>query len=259
MTVRRALPLFLLGTMLIVVGCDQGNQNPDFTTGDTYIINQPGSAVGDAAKTSATVPDTVDFNVQAFTIEKNYTWTVNGEEPPVQTVEDQTHVWSAEKRGPDGVGEFISVVFGPEDPLAPTDAPETTHSITVDAEFNDGSDDGINARTIEVTATVPSIPEQVNRLASFSTLSGLVTSSDVDDVLEGEGPFTLLGPRNTALSGLDPAPTQDTDEDEPATSSVLGDLLKYHALPANVGYGRPGGRDAVWRSDRNLRHLGRGD
>jgi len=238
MTFRyRIFSILLFTAALIVVGCDQGNQNPDFTTGDTYIINQPNSFVGDAGKTSVIVPDTVDYVVQAFTIEKDYTWTVNGEEPPVMDTTVQTHVWSEALRGDNGEGEFISVVFGPEDPFAPTDAPETTHSITVDAEFNDGSDDGIDPRTIEVTATIPGIAEQINRLSSFTVLAASATSADVDDLLAEGGPFTLLGPRNTAVPEFDPSPTQATDEDEPPTSSVLGDLLKYHAIAGDIASG----------------------
>lgn len=226
--------LLLLVAALVVVGCDQGNQAPDFSTGDTYIINQEGSSVGDASKDSVTVPDSVDYFVQAFTVDKEYTWTVNGSEPPVQTQENQTHVWSEEKRGLDGEGEFITVVYGPNDPLAPTDAPTTTQSITVDAQLNDGSDDGVDARTIEVEAVIPNVAQQVGRLPGFGNLAGLATTSGVAGAL-GADPITLLAPRNASFPPRNaPEPTQATDSDEPVTSSVLGDLLKYHAIPADV-------------------------
>jgi len=226
----RYSPLLLLVAAFVVVGCDQGSQNPDFSTGNTYIIRQEGSAVGDATKDSVTVPDSVDYFVQAFTTEKDYTWTVNDQDPPVQTEETQTHVWSEDKRGPEGVGEFITVVFGPGDPITSVDAPETTHTVTVDA-----SPDDINPRTIEVNAALPNIGAQVQRLSSFSTLSGLANSSGVAEVLGGDGPFTLFAPRKGGLTSVSPLPSQDTDSDEPITSSVLGDLLKYHAVAADIG------------------------
>jgi Secreted and surface protein containing fasciclin-like repeats len=145
---------------------------------------------------------------------------------PLETRADQTYVW--DRRG----GEFISVVFSPEDPIATADSETTTHTLTVDA-----SPDDIEPDTVQITAEYPNIAAQVGRLPSFSTLASLATSSGVAEVLGGDGPFTLLGPQNAALAGLDPAPTQATDPDEPATSSVLADILKYHAVPASVASG----------------------
>lgn len=220
------LPLLFLASALLLAGCDQSSQNPDFSSGDSYIINFANSAVGDGGATSVVVPDTLDYFVQAFTIDKNYTWTVNGTEVPLETRADQTYVW--DRRG----GEFISVVFSPDDPIATTGSETTNHTLTVDA-----SPDDIEPDTVQITAEYPNIAAQVGRLSSFSTLASLATSSGVAGVLGGDGPFTLLGPQNAALSGLDPAPTQATDDDEPATSSVLGDILKYHAVDASVASG----------------------
>ena len=220
------IAFLLVATALVLVGCDQSSQNPDFSSGDSYIINFQRSAVGDGEATSVTVPDTVDYFVQAFTIDKEYTWTVNGTEPPFEARADQTYTWERRE------GEFISVVFSPEDPITNTDSETSTHTITVDA-----SPDDILPDTVQVTAAYPTIAGQVARLSDFSALAGLATSSGVADVLGGNGPFTLLGPQNAVLTGLGTAPTQATDDDEPATSSVLGDLLKYHAIPASVASG----------------------
>lgn len=221
------LPVVLLAGAFLLFGCDQSSQNIDFSSGDSYIVNFQNSANGDAEKTSVTVPDTVNYSVQAFTIEKDYTWTVNGTELPVETRADQSYVW--ERRD----GEFISVVFSPEDPVTSANSETTTHTITVDA-----SPDDIEADTFEVEAQYPTIGEQAGRLgSSFATLGSLASSSGIAEVLTGGGPFTLLGPLDSALSGLDPVPTQATDDDEPATSSVLGDILKYHAVDAAVASG----------------------
>jgi len=230
----RILSLLLFASALVLVGCDQSSQNPDFTSGDSYIINFQNSAVGDGGATSVTVPDTLDYFVQAYTIEKDYTWMVDDSELPVETRADQTYVW--ERRG----GEFISVVFSPDDPITATDTETTEHLVTVDA-----SPDDILPDTVRVTAEYPTIAGQVGRLSSFSTLASLATSSEVAEVLGGDGPFTLMGPQNAALSGLDATPTQATDDDEPATSSVRGDILKYHAISSSVASGDISDGDTV--------------
>lgn len=215
----RTLSVLLLASAFVLVGCDQSSQNPDFSSGDSYIINGP-------TPTPVTVPDTLDYNIQAFTIDKNYTWTVNGTEPPVETRADQTYEW--ERRG----GEFISVVVSPDDPLATAGSETTNHTITVGV-----TSDDIDPDTVELTAQYPDITTQVARLPDFSTLATLATSSGVAGVLGGGGPFTLMGPQNAALADLQSTPTQAADDDEPPTSSVRGDILKYHAIPASVASG----------------------
>jgi len=222
----RIFSLLLLASAVVLAGCDQSSQNVDFSSGDSYIINSTGSSLAGSSPTSVVVPDTVDYFVQAFTIDKDYTWTVNGAEPPAASQADETYVW--ERRG----GEFISVVFAPEDPITATTSETTNHVVTVDA-----SPDDINPDTLQITAQYPNIATQVSRLPSFSTLADLASASEVAGVLGGDGPFTLLGPLNAVLAGLDAAPTQATDPDEPATSSVLADILKYHAIPASVASG----------------------
>jgi uncharacterized surface protein with fasciclin (FAS1) repeats len=229
------LPLLLLASALILAGCDQSSQNPGFSSGDSYIINLENSAAGDGEATSAMVPDTLDYSVQGFTIEKDYTWTVNGTEPPVEPRADQTYMW--ERRG----GEFITIVVSPDDPLATTDSETTSHTITVDA-----SPDDIEPGTVELTATIPSaITTQLGRLSDFSALDEFATPSDIAEVIAEGGPLTVLGPQSFVLNprlsscetGCQPTPTQATDDDEPATSSVRADLLKYHAIPASVASG----------------------
>lgn len=146
MTVRsRILSLFLLAVTLVVVGCDQSEQNIDPANVNRYIISASSSGhEGSLGDPGLAAPDTVDYFVRAFTIDKEYTWTVNGEEVPVQSNSDQTHVWESRE------GEFITVVYSPDDPLTNLDPNGTTTvTITVDA-----SGDDINAETIEVPATM---------------------------------------------------------------------------------------------------------
>jgi len=67
--------LHLLLALLVAVSlsaCDFGEQNFDFEAGNSLDIEGP---------TEVTVPDTASYFVRAFTINKNYTWTVNGDSP----------------------------------------------------------------------------------------------------------------------------------------------------------------------------------
>ena len=104
-------------------------------------------------------------------------------------------------------------------------------------------DDDINAEEITVTTEVPPIGDQIGRIGSFggpqgySSLAGLADEAGVAAVLGNGNTYTLLAPVNAALGALPAQPTQATDPDEPATSSVLGDILKYHAIPADIASG----------------------
>lgn len=108
---RRTLPLLL--ALLIAVSlsaCDFGEQNFDFESGNTLAI---------AGEAEVVVPDTTDYFVRAFTITKDYSWTVSGAAQIVEVRRD---------------GEFIDVAF--------------TEPGTYTIEVNDGQHTG----TLEVEA-----------------------------------------------------------------------------------------------------------
>ncbi|WP_263791088.1 fasciclin domain-containing protein [Salinibacter sp.] len=223
------LLLLCAAAALALAGCDQSSQKASPENANRYIITQNNSASGDAATGSfsganvVNVPDTVDYYMQGYTVNKDYTWTVNGSSDlPTAASSDQTYEWQS--RG----GEFITVVYGPGDPIAATSGMSaSTNSIQVNA-----SNDDINAETIEVSAAVTdSISGQIGRFGAFSTLTSLAASSGIADVLSQEGPsFTLFAPSEAAFAALDNVPTQAVDDDEDATSSVRADILKYHAI-----------------------------
>lgn len=225
----QTLLLLFAATALVLAGCDQSSQKASPEYPNRYIITQNNSASGDAATGSLSdanavnVPDTVDYYMQGYTVNKDYTWTVNeSSDLPTAASSNQTYEWQS--RG----GEFITVVYGPGDPLATTSGMSaSTNSIQVDA-----SNDDINAETIEVSAAVTnSISGQIGRFGAFSTLTSLAASSGIADVLSQEGPsFTLFAPSESAFGALGNVPTQAVDDDEDATSSVRADILKYHAI-----------------------------
>ncbi len=223
------LLLLCAAAALALAGCDQSSQKASPENANRYIITQNNSASGDAATGSfsganvVNVPDTVDYYMQGYTVNKDYTWTVNGSSDlPTAASSDQTYEWQS--RG----GEFITVVYGPGDPIATTSGMSaSTNSIQVNA-----SNDDINAETIEVSAAVTdSISGQIGRFGAFSTLTSLAASSGIADVLSQEGPsFTLFAPSEAAFGALDAVPTQAVDDDEDIDSSVRADILKYHAV-----------------------------
>ena len=223
------LLLLCAAAALVLAGCDQSSQKASPENANRYIITQNNSASGDASTGSfsdantVNVPDTVDYYMQGYTVNKDYTWTVNGSSDlPVAASSDQTYEWQS--RG----GEFITVVYGPGDPIASTSGMSaSTNSIEVNA-----SNDNINAETIDVSAAVTdNLSGQIGRFGAFSTLTSLAASSGIAAVLSQEGPsFTLFAPSEAAFAALENVPTQATDDDEDATSSVRADILKYHAI-----------------------------
>lgn len=230
------LPLFLLAVAVVLAGCDQSSLNNAPNSANEYIITQANSAVGDAvsgsfrgstsnANPTVTVPDTVDYFVQGFTTEKSYNWTVNGNDLPVEEESETSYVWA------DRDGEFVTLYYTPEDSLVNVDVSQDT---TVNTFSVNSPDDDINAETLEIAASVPSLVGQISRLESFSTLLTAATSSTIDEVLAGGGPFTVLGPRTGAFGALSALPTQATDSDEDPTSSVRGQILQYHALVGTI-------------------------
>lgn len=236
----QTLLFFCLAVAFVLAGCDQSAQKADPESANRYIIKQGGTSAGDATTGSfsganeVSVPDTVDYYVQGYTVDKSYTWSVNDSDLPTASSSEQTYRW--ESRG----GEFITVMYTADDPIASTTA--TSDPSTVSISVNASPDD-INAETIEVEAAVrDSIGGQVARIGSFSTLATLAVPSGIAGILgQTQSTFTLFGPSNASLASggevagaLGGVPTQAVDADEPRTSSVRADLVKYHAVQGNA-------------------------
>ncbi|MEX1280441.1 MAG: fasciclin domain-containing protein [Acidimicrobiia bacterium] len=63
----------------------------------------------------------------------------------------------------------------------------------------------------------------------FSILIAAIEAADLEDTLEGEGPFTVLAPTNAAFE--DALTALGLTQDELLESEFLADILTYHVLP----------------------------
>lgn len=227
----------ILAVAFVAMGCDQSEQNVGFTPGDSYRITI-GSAAGGATTTAASIPDTVNYYVEGFTTDKEYSWTVNETNPEVLPSEaPRTHRWAERS------GEFITVVYSEKDDIAAAPlSGEGANVITVSAELADGGDDGIDPDTIATAASLnDAVASQVSRFAVFSTLASLASSvSLVEPLNDSTASYTLFAPSNTqfsALADVSPLPTNAVDDDEPSDSGMLTDFLRYHVVADSVRSG----------------------
>lgn len=138
----------LLAAVLLLAGCDFGSQTMTPEPANRYIISMNSSATGNASGVNirsstqtVTAPDTVTYIVRGFTVNKDYTWKVNGTEVPVKTRSEESYVWENRK------GEFVTVVFTSGASMTNVESADTTtNTLTVNS-----PDDNINAETIEIT------------------------------------------------------------------------------------------------------------
>jgi len=232
---RYSTPLLILVAFaLAVTGCDQSTQTAEPDSVNRYIISMKNTAIGDASGVNfqdsaqvVTAPDTVSYAVQGFTVNKNYNWTLNDGDVPVETRSNSSYVWEARQ------GEFVTVFFTQNDPMANVNPDgATTNTLRINS-----PDDNINAEQIEITTAAPTIDGQISRLGNYSTAAGFASDAGLAATLDGDGPFTLFAPTNEVLGALPAEPTQATDADESVTSSVLADILKYHVTANDLGSG----------------------
>lgn len=86
----RFIPVFALAALITIglAACDFSEQNYDF---------EPGSSLAIAGPAEVTVPDTAEYFVRAFTIRKDYSWSLDGDGAEILEVRRD--------------GEFIDVAF----------------------------------------------------------------------------------------------------------------------------------------------------
>ncbi|MGM0705034.1 MAG: fasciclin domain-containing protein [Bacteroidota bacterium] len=191
MTFRTILRLALL---LVVAGtlsaCDDSSQNIGWEPGEDLAIIGPAEEVA--------VPGTYEYYVQAFTIEKNYTWDVEGPVEPDYDVRRE--------------GEFVDVTY------------EEAGTYTIN--INDGEEyDG----SLEVSAVLVDIVTQAERL--YPSLEAAIDEADLAETLGESSDITVFAPSEDAFEAV------LADLEELPAPGVLADILTYHVLAAEVPSG----------------------
>ena len=197
------LSLALLVTVT-VAACDQGEQHYDIEPGGTDNLDIRGPAEADVPAGTAT------FQIVPFTIDKEYSWSVEGPGDPSFT----------RRRS----GEEIGVTF--EQP--------GTYTVSIESS---GQGDNYSGSTTFV-ASYPSIVPQAGRFG-FGRLGTALDAAGLTDTLGTEGPFTVFAPTNEALVATFDT-TNAGDLNMPA-SNVLADILSYHVVPDSLRAGELSG------------------
>jgi uncharacterized surface protein with fasciclin (FAS1) repeats len=202
---KRTTPLSLLLSCLLIVSlaaCDQSSQNIDYGPGSNLTVNTvrgPGFIPNYDSATTA------EYQVRAFTVNKEYTWSVSG-------------VASRETLRRDGENIVVS-----------TSTPGSygvTVTTTVDGEEVSGSSGA--------AVDYPAATDQAERygLTVFQTavnaagLAGVLNSDAPESPLNG---WTAFVPSNEAfLSALDADGNGEIGDAELPAPGVLASVLQYH-------------------------------
>lgn len=70
--------------------------------------------------------------------------------------------------------------------------------------------------------------DEVLENPSLSTLAKIIVKTNIVDILESQGPFTLLAPSNDAFAKLSPGTLEDWLK--PSNKEKLSAILKYHIV-----------------------------
>lgn len=108
--------------------------------------------------------------------------------------------------------------------------------------INNNYEESNNSETTQTQQQTPSEESaQANKVtivtlasdtSDLSTLVSAVKAADLVETLQGEGPFTVLAPTNTAFAAL-PQGTLDTLL-KPENKEQLASILKYHVISGKV-------------------------
>lgn len=199
MRIRSPFFLFFLAASIVVLlaACDQSAQNIEVGDGNNLTVKGPDEVIlsGYNADTSA------EYKVRAFTIEKNYSWSVSG-------------VLSDDGLRRDG--EVQTVTASAPD----TGAFDVSVTTNIDGQDYSGNNPGVvRYPSAEAQAT----SNGMNVFASLVTNAGLLE-------LIPQGQYTAFGPSDGAfVAALDANGDQELSEQERPAPGVLANLLRYHA------------------------------
>jgi uncharacterized surface protein with fasciclin (FAS1) repeats len=201
----------LMGVFL--TACDQSSQNIDYQVADSLEVKGP---------RSLTIPNydstvTGEWQIQAFSIDKEYTWSV------------------------DGVLGDTSLRRQGENLVASTSTPgsfKVSYTTTIDGEEEVGVAEGV--------ADYPSAVDQAARY-NLSVFSSAVTSTGLLTQLAESGlSVTAFAPSNAAfLAALDANDDGQLSDAELPAPGVLAQVLRYHAAVDSLTSTEIGDGDTV--------------
>lgn len=213
--------LFVLAVAAVLglAACDTvGEQNVDWKPGESLTIIGGSEFLFPAARSSFPVTET--YRVNSYTIDKNYTWTLNGEAVPEGSVLDD--------------GERVSITF----------SEPGTYTLAID----DGEE---YTGEVTITVTAPGLADQAGRLGfdalasaigyagegggTLDTTLARILNGNGDDVYSYPETYTLLAPTDTALvRAFDANGDGALAASEVPGPAVLADILAYHAITDSI-------------------------
>jgi len=201
----RTLPLyFLLAGLLAVTltACDQSSQNVDLEPGTSLTLLGPDSLNIPNYDSTATG----EYQIRAFTINQDYTWSTSGAVTQEGTRRD---------------GENLMVS---------SNAPglySVSVTTTIDGEEYSG--------TVNAEADYPTVGEQATKYNQLSTFGSLLLDTGLNAPLAWDSPesavngWTAFAPSNQAfLNALDASGNGELEGDEVPAAGVLAKILQYH-------------------------------
>lgn len=186
----RSIPLVFAFVALIgLTACDQSSQNVSWETAEDLTITGPAAVKMNLPPNQETVRE---YYVHPNNQEHTYSWSIEG---PSATLTERRNATFA---------DMTSSTPGTYELTMNNETEGWTGSLKVDWQG--------------------STFQELGMVDGFSSLQGAIGAvTPVRDLLnENEGPFTLLGPNNDALSGV---------------SSVSAEVLSYHAIEGEIPSG----------------------
>lgn len=225
MNMLRSFFVLLLAGVLAgtLTACDQSEQNFELQEGDQLAVNGPSAATipnydstayveADANPSVSVESDTAQYFVRAFTVNQDYSWSVNG----------------ATEVGTRRDGEYYMV--------NPPDVP-ASYSVSVSTTI-DGQD---YSQSFGTAVDYPTLGEQLSKrskaiLPQLLSSAGLASplNSDANDDDDPIGGYTIFTPTDEAFLGaLDDDGSGQIDSDELPEAGIVADILRYHVLPGD--------------------------
>lgn len=101
----------------------------------------------------------------------------------------------------------------------------------------------VPAQAQDAEESAPTIVEIAQQVDGFSTLVAALQAGDLVGALQGEGPFTVFAPTDSAFAALPEGTLESLLQ--PENKERLQAILQYHVVPANAMASDVVGMDAV--------------